>query len=79
MAAGRAFSAAAASGSGSNSDKTMTRTDRAQALVDVITSTIQPEIWQANGGTAAIRFFNGSLIVTAPRSVHEALGGMVDD
>ena len=44
----------------------MTRADRAQALVDVITSTIQPEIWQANGGTAAIRFFNGSLIVTAP-------------
>ena len=25
-----------------------------------------------------IRFFNGSLIVTAPRSVHEALGGPVD-
>jgi hypothetical protein len=31
-----------------------------------------------NGGTAAIRFFNGSLIVTAPRSVHESLGGLVD-
>ncbi len=67
------------SGSGSGtSDKTMTRTDRAQALIDVITNTIQPDIWQANGGTAAIRFFNGSLIVTAPRSVHEALGSESD-
>jgi hypothetical protein len=69
------------SGSSSNDNstqKTMTATDRAQALIDVITSTIQPDVWQANGGTAAIRFFNGNLIVTAPRSVHEALGGVVD-
>jgi hypothetical protein len=57
-----------------DSEKQMTRTERAQALIDVITSTIQPDIWQVNGGTAAIRFFNGNLIVTAPRSVHEALG-----
>ena len=39
---------------------------------------LQPDIWQINGGTATIRFFNGSLIVTAPRSVHEALDGPVD-
>ena len=57
---------------------TKTRAERAQELIDVITSTIDPDIWQQNGGTAAIRFFNGSLIVTAPRSVHEALGGVVD-
>jgi hypothetical protein len=55
-------------------DKQMTRAERAQQLIDVIQETIQPEIWRTNGGTAAIRFFNGSLIVTAPRSVHEALG-----
>jgi uncharacterized membrane protein YgcG len=63
---------------GSQDEKTMTRAERADALIEVITSTIQPEIWQVNGGSAAIRFFNGSLIVTAPRSVHEALGGNVD-
>jgi hypothetical protein len=57
-----------------DNDKQLTRAERAQQLIDVITNTIQPEIWQVNGGTAAIRFFNGSLIVTAPRSVHEALG-----
>jgi len=67
---------------GNNSDKdsqnVKTRTERAQELIDVITSTISPDVWQQNGGTAAIRFFNGSLIVTAPRSVHEALAGPVD-
>jgi len=66
------------SSGGSNDEKIMTRTERADALIEVITSTIQPDVWQTNGGTAAIRFFNGSLIVTAPRSVHEALGGVVD-
>ena len=59
-------------------NKGQTKEERAQQLLDVITSTIQPDIWQVNGGTAAIRFFNGNLIVTAPRSVHEALGGFVE-
>jgi hypothetical protein len=66
-------------GNTSNNDqKQSTRLERAQQLIDVITDTIQPDIWAVNGGTAAIRFFNGNLIVTAPRSVHEALGGNVD-
>ena len=33
------------------------------------------EMWRDNGGTAAIRYFNGHLIVTAPRSIQEAIGG----
>jgi len=68
-------------GSGASTSKdehNMTKEERAQQLIEVITSTIQPDIWAANGGTAAVRFFNGNLIVTAPRSVHEALGGVVD-
>lgn len=52
-----------------------TREQRAQSLIDTIQSIVSPEVWNSNGGTSAIRFFNGSLIVTAPRSVHEALGG----
>jgi uncharacterized membrane protein YgcG len=64
--------------SSNDSDQVMTRAERAQQLIDVITETIQPDIWATNGGTAAIRFFNGNLIVTAPRSVHEALGGNID-
>jgi uncharacterized membrane protein YgcG len=62
----------------SRDEKVLTKTERAQQLIDVITSVVQPDVWQMNGGTAAIRFFNGNLIVTAPRSVHEALGGVVD-
>lgn len=44
-------------------------------LVEMITSVIRPEIWTKGGGQAAIRYFSGKLIVTAPLSVHEAIGG----
>jgi len=65
-------------GSGGDEDDKTTRIERADELVSLITDTIQPDVWQVNGGTATIRFFQGSLIVRAPRSVHEALGGNVD-
>jgi hypothetical protein len=47
----------------------------ADELILLIIDTIQPEVWRDNGGTASIRYWNGNLIVTAPRSVHEAIGG----
>jgi hypothetical protein len=72
------FGGGLGNGGDQNGEKTKTRQERAQDLIDTITAVIKPDIWQVNGGTAAIRFFNGSLIVTAPRSVHEALGGYVD-
>jgi hypothetical protein len=65
-------------GSSNSSQTGMTRAERGQQLVDLIQSLIEPEIWQANGGVASIRFFNGSLIVTAPQSVHEALSASND-
>ncbi len=65
-------------GGGGEDTKGPTRAERAQQLVDLITSVVRPEIWQANGGPASIRFFNGSLIITAPRSVQEAIDGPVD-
>jgi hypothetical protein len=52
--------------------------DRADELVQLIVDTVQPEIWTQNGGKASIRIFNGNLVVTAPRSAHEAIGGPVD-
>ncbi|HVT90610.1 MAG TPA: hypothetical protein VHD56_17275 [Tepidisphaeraceae bacterium] len=61
-----------------NTRQNMTRNDLAQQLIDTIQAIIQPEIWDTNGGPAAMRFYNGSLIVTAPRSVHEALAGVLD-
>jgi hypothetical protein len=65
-------------GGGSTKEKTTTKTERAEALVTMIRETIRPEIWRENGGTAAIRYYNGHLVVTAPRSVHEALGGAIE-
>lgn len=55
-----------------------TKQERAQELVDLIRSTITPDVWQENGGKAAIRYWSGNLIVTAPRSVQEAIGGPLD-
>ena len=55
--------------------QTRTRTGRGDDLVELIKTTLQPDIWRDNGGTASIRFFKDNLIVTAPRSVHDALGG----
>lgn len=47
---------------------------RGQELVELITSSIRPDIWNVNGGPASVRFFNGLLIITAPRSVHDLIG-----
>ena len=52
-----------------------TKDERAKELIDLIMAVIQPDVWQENGGKAAVRYWNGNLIVTAPRSVLEAIGG----
>jgi hypothetical protein len=56
-------------------ENTTTRDQRGEQLAELVMESVRPEIWAANGGTATIRYFNGNLIVTAPRSVHEAIGG----
>ena len=58
-----------------NQEQVKTKAERAQELVDLIQNIVFPDIWKDNGGTASIRYFNGSLVVTAPRSVQEAIGG----
>jgi uncharacterized membrane protein YgcG len=62
-------------GSSKKDEKVKTRDERAQEIIDLIVNTIRPDVWRDNGGTAAIRHFNGSLIVSAPQSVHEMIGG----
>jgi hypothetical protein len=57
-----------------DNEQTMTRAERADQLIELITSTIRPEIWQVNGGKASIRYFNGNLIITAPRTVLGVIG-----
>jgi hypothetical protein len=60
-------------GGGGGNDDGRSEAERAQEIIDLITSTIRPDVWEVNGGTATIRFFQGNLVVNAPRSVHERL------
>jgi hypothetical protein len=60
------------SGGNQNNDKTPEQ--KGAELVDIIQNLIRPEIWQAQGGPASIRYFNYCLIISAPRSVHDLIG-----
>jgi hypothetical protein len=62
----------------SNSSQTKTIDQKAQDLIKLIETVVRPEIWRDNGGSASMEYLNGNLIVTAPRSVQEAIGGPVD-
>ena len=55
-----------------------TADQKAHELIKLIETVVRPEIWRDNGGTASMAYLNGNLIVTAPRSVQEAIGGPVD-
>jgi hypothetical protein len=66
------------SSSGQTNSQGNTIATKAQALIKLIETVVRPEIWRDNGGTATVEYFNGNLIVTAPRSVQEAIGGPTD-
>jgi hypothetical protein len=69
----------AISGAGANGGTTTSSADRAGKLIKIIETAVRPEIWKDNGGgPSTIEFFDGKLIVTAPRSVQEAIGGYLD-
>lgn len=61
------------SGSGQDNQKS-----KADELIQLIVETVSPSSWVQNGGKCSIKFFNGNLIVTAPRSIHEQIGGPID-
>lgn len=61
-------------GGGQGQQQATTPDQKGLEIVELITALIRPEVWQVNGGTATIRYFNGTLIVSAPRSVHELIG-----
>jgi hypothetical protein len=66
-------------GSSSNGGTGSGREQMAQGLVSLIMDTIEPSIWQENGGTATIRYFReGRLVITAPRRIHERIGGPIE-
>lgn len=60
------------SGNGANGD---TPDKKGEDLATLIREVVRPNIWRENGGQASIRYFSGKLIVTAPISVQEAIGG----
>src|SRR5688572_27321855 len=51
---------------------------KANELIELIQAVVYPDVWAEAGGKASIKFFNGNLIITAPRTVHEAIGGPID-
>ena len=64
--------------SGQSGNQTGNTQDKEDALIKLIETVIRPEVWKDNGGAATMSMWNGNLIVTAPRSVQEAIGGPVD-
>jgi hypothetical protein len=54
----------------------LTLEERAQEIMDLVTSLVEPEQWVENGGEfATIRHWNGTLIVNAPDFVHRQING----
>lgn len=50
--------------------------EQAEDLISIIVRAIEPEQWEQNAGLAAtIRYYQGSLLVTAPDYIHRQLGG----
>ena len=78
---GQSVGGNASSGAGTNSGAntaTVTREQRLVDLVQLIRETVEPTIWKVNGGTASISSFNGNLVITAPRRIHERIGGAIE-
>jgi len=76
--------ALANSGGGSSNlgsmSNTMTKSPEQAAmdLIKLIQATVRPDIWKDTTSGATIIYWNGSLVVHAPLSVQEAIGGPVD-
>ncbi len=55
------------------------RAQRLQELINVITTTVEPESWDINGGRGTIRGFRDKLVVRNSAFVHEQLAGPLFD
>lgn len=64
-------------GSGSTSPEDLEDQEQelAENLVELIQQTIRPEVWLPAGGQSSVNIWRKTLIVSAPRSVHERLAG----
>ena len=56
-------------------DEDSTQAERGESIAELIRETIEPGIWQENGGAyASVRFYDGRLIVNAPMYIHRQIG-----
>ncbi len=44
-------------------------------LMDLIQGAVEPDSWEAGGGTATMKYLSGNLIIRAPGFIHRRLGG----
>lgn len=59
-----------------NNDATRNPQQRAQDVMSIITTSIDPDQWRDNGGDAAsVREYNGALLVTAPDYIQRQIDG----
>jgi hypothetical protein len=64
--------------SSNNATNTVNTTQLSDGLLKLIETIEHPEVWRDNGGTTVMAYYNGNLIVSAPRSIQEAIGGPVN-
>ena len=73
---GNQQSALQSSGQPSPQEMEAQRQKTIDSIIAAITSSIRPEIWKQNGGTATILYFNGNLIVDSPAARCRAASGV---
>lgn len=61
-----------------DNDDQQDSTNDMQALVDIITGTIEPDTWNINGGQGAILTLRRQIIVRNSILVHQLLGGPIE-
>lgn len=64
-------------GGGGGGEEDTARERRMQQLINVITTTVEPDAWIANGGNCSVLAWRGNLVVRATPVVHQALGGSI--
>lgn len=56
-------------------DEEDTRQEHGEQLANMVRETVEPDIWaETAGGESSVRYFDGRLIVRAPRYVHRQIG-----
>lgn len=64
---------------GEDEDDRVGREAHMRQLIDVITTTVEPDSWAVNGGEGSIAAWRGLLVVRNTPLVHQALGGAMVD